>query len=853
MLGVPESYTFCLPCGSPGPHGRRCIDCGIGIELAPAIDLAPRSFAARIPQKGEPSTAVLLFRHPSGFVESVDGTGRFTPVHGTGPENHSVVGGLEVVRSFAGALVWAMSEVLNLNPRSFPDIYRQTFQRNLLNQGEVRRAAIELARAGLVEFIPYLELTNTEIQWWSILAHIRLGQYQAALELLATLPENRYPLRMGLTKALEIELGILSPSGNTSVTESDDVANRRISVAMFKSLAKTAGIDPLTVEKLASNRLPTSALEFEGKQNSSTLLFIENIRSTSAIDSSTQINDGFSLSLLDDLIDSGIKVPLSVFAELSSADRTYLTGRLRPEQLSEQEVADLKFKAEEIRRRVIAGDVEQLAEMEEIPQDIRARAQFARDKTISETMRVELPNWVAAIETFANSGDSLRAIPPEITREGILWSYGAEVLGQGVTAYPLANDDPTRQFLSWACLNVAQNFLYERKTDLAIEAAKAALMQAQTEKLKDEALNLIACAHWLDERDSEAIAALQNALAGNRNESLQVNLGVVASTSNPETAALELARLVSESDSLELRSNAAMRAAGMWLNDENPWKSDVKDGMPSAIRDALRIIVAEPIPIETFVLVAGVLSREDSDWLANKSNLGRSPHGGTTEARVLCARAAGFDQFIAELTSVLRQPNPSQWVIDERDNFVDALINQSKSDFDLGAALFLANALDKGLPVIDKHRILISPLSVLEMCAVLDPEKGEPQDRFFTDLLTTQNRFSNHEDYSALADLYQMAWDRLTAIHCLANHKLLLRLGEIHDDGVNQLSKIPAHQIEPAGVRQFFSSLVDDSQVIERSLRRFVGKSSDTDIQKMLADVMKFATELRTMCQQNMR
>ena len=853
MLGVPEKYTFCVSCGSPGPHGRRCIDCGVGIDLAPAVDLAPKSFAARIPSKGESSAAILLFMHPSGFIESVDGTGRFTPVHGTIPADHSVVTGLESVKSFAGALVWAMSEVLNLNPRSFPDIYRQTFQRNLLNQGEVRRTAIELARSGLVDFIPYLELTRSEIQWWSTLAYIRLGQYQSALDLLATLPDNRYPLRMGLAKALELELGILSHDGKTSSDVSDEVANQRISVAMFKSLAKTSGIDPLTVEKLASNRLPTSSLEFDGKQNSSTLLFIEKIRSTSAIDASTQINDGFSMSLLDDLIDSGIKVPLSVFASLDNADRSYLTGRLRPEQLSEQEVADLKFKAEEIRRRVIAGDIEQLAEMEEIPRDIRARAQFARNKTISETMRVELPDWVAAIETFANSDDSLRTIPPEITREGILWSYGAEVLGQRVTAYPLANDDSTRQFLSWACLNVAQNFLYERKTDLAISAAKSALMQAQTEQLKDEALNLIACAHWLEERDSEAISALQNALAGNRNESLQVNLGVVASTSNPETAALELARLVSESDSLELRSNAAMRAAGMWLNDENPWKSDVKDGIPSAIRDALRIIVTEPITIETFVFVARVLSHKDSEWLANKGNLGRSPHGGTTEARVLCGRAAGFDQFIAELISIFRQPNQSQWVTDERDNFVDALINQSKSDFELGAALFLSGAIDKGLPVIDKHRILISPLSVLEMCAVLDPDKGEPQDRFYADLVTTQNRFSNHEDYAGWKDLYQMAWDRLTAIHCLANQKLLLRLSEIHDDGVNQLSKLPAHQIDQAGVRKFFSPLVDDSQVIERSLRRFVGKSTDSDIQKMLIDVMKFATELRTMCQQNMR
>jgi hypothetical protein len=783
----------------------------------------------------------------------VDGTGRFTQVHGTGPENHSEVKGLESVRSFAGALAWAMSEVLNLNPRSFPDIFRQTFQRNLLNSGEVRRAAIELARAGLVEFIPYLELTTTEIQWWSTLAQIRLGQYQTALDLLAVLPENRYPLRMGLSKALEREIGIVRTDDDLVPRGNGDGQFLAISVEMFKSLAKTARIDPLVIEKLASNRLPTSALEFEGKKNSQTLHFIEMVRQESAIDTTVQITSGISLSLLDDLIDSGMQFPPATIAKLTVADRVYLTGRLNPERLSDQEVADLQFHKEETRRRVIAGDINQLADMEEIPSDIRARAQFARDKVFSDAIREALPQWVAAIETFANSSDPLRTIPPEITREGILWSYGAEVLGQAVTTYPLANDDSARQFLSWACLNVAQNFLYERKTDLAIEAAKAALMQAQTEKLKDEALNLIACAHWLDERDSEAIAALQNALAGNRNESLQVNLGVVASMSNPETAALELARLVSESDSLELRSNAAMRAAGMWLNDENPWKSDVKDGMPSAIRDALRIIVTEPITIETFVFVARVLSHQDSAWLANKSNLGRSPHGGTTEARVLCARAAGFDQFIAELISIFRQPNPSQWVTDERDNFVDALINQSKSDFDLGAALFLANALDKGLPVIDKHRILISPLSVLEMCAVLDPEKGEPQDRFFTDLLTTQNRFKNHEDYSGWTDLYQMAWDRLTAIHCLANHKLLLRLSEIHDDGVNQLSKIPAHQIEPAGVRQFFSPLVDDSQVIERSLRRFVGKSSDTDIQKMLADVMKFATELRTMCQQNMR
>ena len=90
---------------------------------------------------------------------------------------------------------------------------------------------------------------------------------------------------------------------------------------------------------------------------------------------------------------------------------------------------------------------------------------------------------------------------------------------------------------------------------------------SDSEALRDEALNLMACAHWQLGNDEEAQQALTAAIEGSRNPSLQVNLGVVAAGLDPEVAALELARLVNEAQSLELRTVAAMKAVSKQVSD----------------------------------------------------------------------------------------------------------------------------------------------------------------------------------------------------------------------------------------------------------------------------------------------
>lgn len=852
MRGVPEKYEFCLACGFPGPHGRRCGDCGKATEIAEATEVPAGSIASRVLPKGETSLPALIYRHPSGFAEIIDASGRTSPSIDSGPEVHDAIHGVEIVRSFGAAVAWAMSEVLYMTPNNFPHVYREFFAKNLPSLGEVRRAAIELARAGLVDFLPHLALTPTECRWWTALAQIRCGELQSALEQLERLPAGRYPIRVLLIPVLEQELGISKSSTESVQVPADFDAQSKNSLAEFRYLARMVQLDSHIIEQLSMNRLPSSPFMSEVFTAPASLKMIEDARNKQSIDNTFRFSSRMSMSLIDDLIDAGVKMTPEVFGSMDTEKRTYFIARLDPSLLQDDEVEALGLSAERQRRSALDGDMDDLVNLPGIPDEVRLKALFARDHVITREMSESLPQWVSDLEEFLSQASGPVTITAGLVADGLLWDYFAERIGSSVTEIPASRDSHVRRFLGWACLRQGMRYLHENKVDDAIDAAKSTLRHATSEDVRDEAMNIIACAHWLAGRDSEAVSALQNALQGQRNPSLQVNLGVVALTADPEVAALELARLVVEADSLDLRSNAALRAAGIWMQDENPWKSDVQSGMPLQIRDALRSMIVEPISIQTFAVIARVLAIQDSEWFAITSNYARSPHVSTIEARVLGARASSLDAYVKVMANELKISPNSTWLVEERDTFVSGAIRDAFNDPNLGAGFFLFEAVHNGLPVLDRQRIVLVPLGVLEMCTMISKDRGEPDDRFFAGLLATQNQFKGSELMDEWQEIYEESWRRLTLTHCACAHGLLMKLVEIHDNGVQQLSQLAQGTVSKDAIVSYFRPIADDATSLERSLRRFVGRSANPEATEALKTILGFAAELKSMCQQNM-
>ena len=223
-------------------------------------------------------------------------------------------------------------------------------------------------------------------------------------------------------------------------------------------------------------------------------------------------------------------------------------------------------------------------------------------------------------------------------------------------------------------------------------------------------------------QDQAAQQALTTALEGNRNPSLQVNLGVVAGGLDPEAAALELARLVRESESIELRTSAALKAVGLWLTDDVPWVSEQEHGMPEPLALALRTLVVEPIDVDSFRQIVKLQSSFDSEWLANTGSLARSPHKATLEALVYQARAAGADTLVEVLTDVLGRGNPPTWIVEERDALLNMIVRHAFEDESSGAGVFAFLAIEKGLPIEPEQRDMLIPLAVHGVCGMLSAE-----------------------------------------------------------------------------------------------------------------------------------
>src|SRR5690606_11016251 len=155
------------------------------------------------------------------------------------------------------------------------------------------------------------------------------------------------------------------------------------------------------------------------------------------------------------------------------------------------------------------------------------------------------------------------------------------------------------------------------------------------------------------------------------------------------------------------------------------------DPLPADLAGALRSLVVEPLPYDTFQDLVRLLATHDHDWLATPGALAGSPHQSTLAARIWTANARGAEEFIQELVAALRD-SPEQWVEQLRDQLLQDLVEQLRQPGGDQLWRYGLLLLQHQFPVPLNLRVVVLALAVPEVCAGMDKRTAEPATTFLT-------------------------------------------------------------------------------------------------------------------------
>ena len=835
---------FCLACGQSG-RSPKCSSCGVDTLIDPPG--TPNPNTVLIGQSSDngtraPTIATLFPGEEYLLLAPHQRSGqRVRRVN----SSFKPVGGLESVRSLDARTILAFLLLLRpFDPSASTRIVNAGLQHRPV--GALRRAAVELLAVGVPDALALLPLTETESRWWQALALARCGRRSDAIAMLRLLPAGRYPDAMYLTWALSSE------SERPGVDEVLQFAGLRSggsgAVEVLRLTAAETGrpvrqwlIDPtLRPDRSEADRL------------SGVRRLLAALRGAPPAVGAWPAPSGVPAPVIDDLIERGVKFHPDFGGVANAESRRYLMARVAPADLDERDLVALNFSTEIARRRLIRGDDLADLDITAIDPQIGERVTLARHGEASEVMREALGEALEPLLAFFND-PSVEALDRGFTTDPSLWPYlAARFPADALRGNPEVGSSQ-RSFLAWFALSVATQRLFDADWSGAVEAAREVLRLSTLEALRDEALNAMACAHWQLGNDDAARQALATALEGGRNAALQVNLGVIAADSDPETAALELARLVKESPTLELRVAAAMRAVGLWMTDDLPWASEGESGLPLPIRDALRSIVVEPIDLESFREIVRLQANLDDDWLADVRSLERSAHSLSAEASVYRAMAAGPEELVTQLTKLFWAGEPPKWLIEERDRLIDSLTRHAMDDPSSAVALFALNAVEAGLPIEPDQRRVLVPLAVLAVCDMIDPEEGEPADKFGEMLRQVEAGAREDGVFDTFEHIFDVAWNRLCLAKAAYLSHILDSVGSRYNDGIGQIGHLPRYQLNMKAVREAFQPLGNVAQEVEKALSSLPARRASPEVQAFISTLLDQARELKQLVNQMVR
>lgn len=741
----------CWSCGWSPVGSSTCGDCGLPVGPLVAIPLGESGMSVLLGSGLDARQGIVAF--DSGETVQVIVKDRGVANCEVGAYRTGVrLDGVEVALSPAGAALFVSESQAprwgHIEPEVVRDLAIEAVSDDLRRS---RLLAVDSLRLGCGPVVlPRLEaLSETERAWLFANYYADSGDWNRSMEYLEKLPDDRYLGRLGLLYRgrafLREDRELAGPASRWLQQHVGDdpraqlLARFLVNDAAAGNLTdirlRTEGIAQLAPLLPASRAAGLSTALAAGKSVKQYSDVSEAVRPYEAVTSRRRWHAkpedirGRSLEFVDELIDRH-RVParsLTDFLEVLSEDeRPYVTARIDPTRLSDEDVTELGMEVEHLRRLLLRGGESDLGEAaggSAAVEKLQLKENALRGSVEALTqLRLELGE--DEFRNLSEAADSIarRELPTEhIAGDLTLWPYFAEAVDRGTLLSVEKQEIGKAQatFVAWASLNGAKRSLFEWEPNDALNLSRKVLEMSRDEVLRDEALNLISAVHWHEERDKEALAAISTALEGLYTTSLQVNGVVVASTASERDGLEIMSKLIADAPDLGLRLSAARRVIGLIEGDGNEELPD------SSASRALRQLVGEAISFDDFLPIAEFLANHDADWLKSNRALKSSPHRNRPETKVLQAKCEGLAEMFRALSVQLRADPQNPWLAREREQWLQILINSLARDPDvLGSASLGYEILDSQMPMDGADNVVLTMLCAREFAFAIDTSEG---------------------------------------------------------------------------------------------------------------------------------
>lgn len=816
-----DTSPMCLACGADvGGGWLACGQCGTTLVVPSAF--APigtvhevrrglrRRPAVRVGGDGE--TAQLLFESGETVAVPVQTLppARPAPIGSAAPLTpHGVLLALAATRG-AGARGWE------------PAALRAAAIAAVDGVGTARLVALDAVRLGFFDVVAQLPLSASERTWLDAVVAAERRDPTGVVRAVAALPPDRYRHKLVLLFSVAGGAGRLGRDGAVLGPHLDAYADEPVAGLLGRVLGlaptdRARLVDDIRLLRQVVPLTPAAARDVDAAVVALTggtpaaigdlAMLGPATRTVIALAGAGPVAlDAASVrsldaAVVDDLVDTGtVDAAVLLAAGWDEQRSSYLRARLVPGSMTDDEVGRAGHVEEAARRAFLSAEPSALDALGDGPgvRHFRALSALRRRRpgdVVLDDVRPEARPVVAgllATAELAGAGQlSGATLPAAVVDDPTAWPILLDLAGGNRIALSPDLRDRHPAFAEWLALQLAREHLFTGEWRRALEAADECLALSRLEEIRDEALNLRACAlHYLGE-DAAAIAALEEAIEGAYSEALLTNIGIVAAGLRPEVAAAHLGRLVDEAPTTAMRLAAAARAVAIWAaSDTASWRQSDTGRLPDAIRGPLRRLVADDIPVDDFRPLAALLATNDGTWLADAASLARSPNRRTLEARFYVARAKDLFDVVDVMAGAIRAGSPPQWLLDERDALRDAAVDILFENLDDPDNTFGAVALameEKGVLADERDAVLFGLLGLAGVTFHLTTRGEEIADRYVDLLHDLRKRRSSlpADDRDRLEAVVELATRRVAINRIDARRRILDQAIDVYNAAVD--------------------------------------------------------------------